>query len=344
MTPPDRNDGTGLHTTYFYYDANGSGDDYTRTDSNVTWVALPSGKKTKTFYDDNRRKSYVTVAYGTSDAATTSYGYDGVGNVTSVTNPLNHDNVSTLYDERNRPYSITVGGRTTTLTYDTAGRKGSVTRPNGQVITYESYDNMNRLLQQRMTQSPEPDAVSRYAYYAAGNPDGQPVGLLNTFEDPRTYNSGNTYKYEWDSMGRKKKLTYPPDSDNVQRTEQWSYDTSGRLQTFTNRNGKIQTFGYDGLNRMTGFTWNNGGLTPSVSFSYDAASRLSPRATRTQISRGLITMITCCNTRANRSFCLAASPRQSPTPTTPTATGPLHNIRTSSFSLIPTRTATSSRA
>ena len=53
-------------------------------------------------------------------------------------------------------------------------------------------------------------------------------------------------------MGRKKKLTYPPDSDNVQRTEQWSYDTSGRLWTFTNRNGKIQTFGYDAFNRMKG--------------------------------------------------------------------------------------------
>ena len=61
----------------------------------------------------------------------------------------------------------------------------------------------------------------------------------------------------------------------MHRTEQWSYDTVGRLQTFTNRNGKIQTFGYDALNRMTGFTWNDGGITPSVSFGYDVASRLT---------------------------------------------------------------------
>src|SRR5207244_6123479 len=103
VTPPDRNDGTGLHRTNFYYDANGTGDDYRYTDSNVTWVVLPSGKKTKTVYDDNRRKQSVTVGYGTSDAATTGYGYDGVGNVTSGTNPLDHNDVSTLYDERNRP-------------------------------------------------------------------------------------------------------------------------------------------------------------------------------------------------------------------------------------------------
>ena len=36
----------------------------------------------------------------------------------------------------------------------------------------------------------------------------------------------------------------------------------------------MQTFGYDQLNRMTGSTWNDGGVTPSVSFGYDEASRL----------------------------------------------------------------------
>jgi YD repeat-containing protein len=126
VTPPDRNDGTGLHTTHFYYDASGTGDDYRYTDSNVTWVVLPSGKKTNILYYDNRVRQSVTVGYGTSDAAITSYGYDGVGNVTSVTNPLGHNNVSTLYDERNRPYSITVGGQTTNVTYDTLGRKSSI--------------------------------------------------------------------------------------------------------------------------------------------------------------------------------------------------------------------------
>ena len=273
VTPPDRNDGTGLHTIRYYYgdSATDNVNDYRYADSRVTWTVLPSVKTTKTFYDDNRRLSYVTAGYGTSDAATTNYGYDGVGNLTSVSNPLNHNNVSTLYDARNRPYSIGVGGQTTTLTYDTAGRKASIRRPNGQLITYESYDNMNRLLQERMTETPEPDAVSRYAYYAVG--EGQPVGLLKTFEDPRIYNSGDTYTYEWDTMGRKKKLTYPPDSDSVLRTEQWSYDMSGRLWTFTNRDTKVQTFEYDALNRIKDFYWNDGS-TPRVDFTYDAASRL----------------------------------------------------------------------
>src|SRR5205823_2375157 len=59
VTPPDRGDG--LHTTSYFYDANGTTDDWTLTDSNARWVKLPSPspKWTKNLYDDNRRKSSV---------------------------------------------------------------------------------------------------------------------------------------------------------------------------------------------------------------------------------------------------------------------------------------------
>ena len=76
-------------------------------------------------------------------------------------------------------------------------------------------------------------------------------------------------------MGRKSIVGYPPDPGGYRSFEYYTYDSSGRLYTYMNRNGKTQTFAYDGLNRMTGFTWNDGGMTPSVSFVYDAASRLT---------------------------------------------------------------------
>jgi RHS repeat-associated protein len=211
----------------------------------------------------------VTVGYGWTDAATTSYGYDNVGNLTSVTNPLNHSNVTTDYDERNRPSSMSVGSQTTDFTYDTAGRRKTITRPNGQVITYDTFDAMNRVTQQTATQSPDPSATTKYAY--------TPAGLLYTMQDPRLVatNSTENYTYTYDNMGRKTQVQYPLDSYNARRTEQWSYDTVGRLYQFTNRNSKIQTFTYDALNRMTGFSWNDGGTTPSVSFGYDVASRLT---------------------------------------------------------------------
>src|SRR5712691_12904215 len=101
-------------------------------------------------------------------------------------------------------------------------------------------------------------------------------------QDPLLVGTSYNYSYTYDLMGRKTSVTYPPDSSNVQRTEQFTYDTAGRLQTFVNRNAKTQTFSYDALNRMTGFTWNDG-LTPSVTLGYDVASRptsiVNPNAT-----------------------------------------------------------------
>jgi len=278
VTPPARGDGTGTHTTEFSYHPNGMLDDYRYTDSNVTWVKLPRGEYIKSVYDDNRRKTSQTVAPGTVDEATSSSVHDNVGNLTSVTNPGGHW-IATIYDERNRPSSINDRGLLTTFTYDTAGRRKSITRPNGQLITYDIFDVMNRVTQQTATQNPDPAAVTKYTYYTLADGANAPVGLLKTMKDPRlvVLNNGEAYTYEHDLMGRKTKLTYPKDSWNVRRIEQWSYDTAGRLQTFTNRDSpaKVQTFTYDALNRMTGFSWNDGGLTPSVSFGYDAASRLT---------------------------------------------------------------------
>ena len=275
VTPPVRGSGdTGTYTTRFCYGANpwDAIDDYKLTDSNVTYIVPPSTgtKKIKTVYDDNRRKTSVTVAPGTADEATTGYGYDNVGNVTSVTNPLNRRNVSTLYDVRNRPYSITEGSQpATTITYDTFGRQKTTTRPNGQVITNFSFDAMNRVTRRDVTQTPTGVARSNYSYFPGS-------GLLQNFQDPHIFttdNSGEHYGYLYDRMGRKTWVTYPHDQNGVQRTEHFTYDGVGRLDTFKNRAGNIQSFAYDALNRLTGFNWDDG-LTPSVSFGYDAVSRL----------------------------------------------------------------------
>jgi YD repeat-containing protein len=95
-------------------------------------------------------------------------------------------------------------------------------------------------------------------------------------QDPHLVALGSSYKYTYayDTTSRKTSVTYPPDSGNVQRSNSWTYDTVGRIGTFTNRSGEVQTFTYDALNRVTAFSWNDG-LTPSVTFGYDVASRLT---------------------------------------------------------------------
>ncbi len=263
-------------TAFLFYDTAGTSEDYTHTDANVTHATSPGGKKITTAYDENYRKLYTIVADTTLDAAKTSYGYDNNGNVTSVISPNEQPgqqfagkSTTSVYDERNRLMSVTDAlNNTTTFKYDAAGRKASVTRANGQLTTFDSYDVMNRLLQQTEKQTPDPDAVTKYTYYASG--------LLRTMQDPRlvAISSPEKYAYDYDLMGRKTKLTYPLDAAGANTTELWHYDTVGRIDTFTNRNAKVQTFAYDNLHRQTGFNWNDS-LTPSVTFGYDVASRMT---------------------------------------------------------------------
>jgi RHS repeat-associated protein len=271
VTPPDRGDGTGTHpTSYVYYDWIGR-DYYTDTNAQPSWVVLSSGKLLRTIYDANWRKSSVTMGYASGDDTTSSYLYDGMGNVTWLTNQRSL-NTAFYYDERNRPSEIhDVYGNISSFQYDTAGRRSKITRPNGQTITYNTFDAMNRVTQQTATQVPEPPAVTKYAYYAPGE---GPVGLLKTMTDP--HNTTEVYKYTYDLMGRKLSLTYPLDSLNppARRAESFQYDAAGSLWKFTNRNGKTQTLAYDALNRLSYFTWNDG-LTPRVDFGYDTASRLT---------------------------------------------------------------------
>jgi RHS repeat-associated protein len=278
VVTPDRGDGNGTHTSSFYYDANGTGDDYRYTDSNVTWLMLPSGKKTNTHYDNNRRKDYVIVGVGSGDDAKTSYSYDNGGNLIKVTAPeqqpggqfANTSPTQTDYDERNRPWRLTDAlSNVTTTTYDAVGHKKTVTRPNGQLISYDSFDQMNRVTQRTATAV----GTTTYTYYPGS-------GLLHTFQDPRHQQYGYTY----DSMGRKQWVIYPYDANQppVQSFEYFTYDTStsglglgtGTLRQYLNRNGKTQTFAYDNLNRMVSFSWNDSNpQTPSTIFQYDGASR-----------------------------------------------------------------------
>jgi RHS repeat-associated protein len=277
-TTPQRAAGDNTpRTTYAFYDANGTGNDYTHTDPNVTHLTLPGGEKTTTTYDANFREISVTFGDGTSDAAKITYGYDNTGNLTSIVSPKEQpgqpyvgQNTMASYDERNRSASVTDPlGNSTSCTYDSAGRKASVTRANGQVITYDSYDAVNRLLQQTVKQTPDPDAVTKYTYFASG--------LLHTMQDPHLVanNSSYNYNYAYDQMGRKTGVTYPPDSGGAQRSEAWHYDTAGRIDTFTNRAGNIETLTMDPLNRSTVISWNDNGITPTVTLHYDIASRLT---------------------------------------------------------------------
>ncbi len=275
-------DPTARVTSFSYDRTQGTAADYTHTDGNVTRLTRASGNIVRSYYDENHRKTseIASAADGATDAATTSYSYDNADNVTSVVAPNEQTGQTyagkstvTAYDQRNRVTSVTDAlNNATTIQYDWGGRKKVITRANGQTVTFDSYDAMNRLLQQTVKQAPDPDAVTKYNYYASG--------LLSSMQDPRLVALGSSYNYSYtyDSTGRKLSVGYPPAVNNgTGSSESFTYDTQySRPATFVNRDGKRQTYTYDLLGRPSGFNWNDSSpRTPTVTLGYDIASRLT---------------------------------------------------------------------
>jgi RHS repeat-associated protein len=240
---------------------------YVTTSKTPFVTTLPSGKKTNFYYDANWRKSRVQVAPGTSDEADTYFYYDqgtrpadgstNIGLLTSTKDPRGNS-TTYAYDIRDRQIQITDAlSHTTSFVFDFVGNKTSETHANGELITYDQYDPMNRLLQKtvhRDNNTPPTLDVTHNTYDSAGNLD------THTDED------GNVYDYDYDKMNRPTKTTYPNNLFEVH-----SYDAAGNVQTYTNRSGAVQTFSYDNRNRQTHFTWSDS--TSPQTTAYDAASR-----------------------------------------------------------------------
>ena len=286
ITLPPRVAGDPLPTpTYFYYERNGAAVfDYSHTDANPRRTVLPSGKRTRVLYNSNLQKTSVlqTAADGITDAATTTYTYDYNGNLKTIKDPKGQTSgllTQYFYNARNRVIHMddpmlndavaphrNSNLHTTSWTYDKAGNPLTQLNANNQSITF-AYNPTNYLLQQNVTQTPNPVATTKYTY--------DPAGLLRTMQDPRLVatNSIYAYTYTYDLMGRRTRLAYPADSGGTLRSEWFAYDTAGNLQSYTNRAGAVQTFTYDGRNRNTTSTWSDGTTAPTT--TYDPASRIT---------------------------------------------------------------------
>jgi RHS repeat-associated protein len=257
-------DPLGNVTTNDYHVPGKSGSSYITTSKLPFVTTLPSGKKTNFYYDPNWRKTRVQVAPGTSDEADTYFTYDqgtrpadgntNIGLLTSTTDPRGNV-TSYTYDIRDRQISITDAlNHTTSFVFDAHGNKISETHASGELITYDQYDPMNRLLQKSVHRDATTVDVTHMTYDSAGN--------LTTQKDE----NGNLYSYSYDKMNRPLKMTYPNNLFEVH-----SYDAAGNVQTYTNRSGAVQTFSYDNRNRQTHFSWSDG--TSPQTTAYDAASR-----------------------------------------------------------------------
>ena len=264
-----------------------------QTGSNfVTSYTNTHGDVTSTTYDPKGNVLTVTQLPNTPDQATTTYtyepvfnqvatttdplnhtttfGYDNLGNRTSVTDALNHKSTFT-FNGAGQVTSITDPlQHTTTFAYngpdlstttdplnrvaqqfaDTAGRVTALTDAAGQTTRFV-YDGLNHL-----TQVTDPlGGVTAYGFDTAGR--------LGSVTDALTH--ATTYGY--DTLDRLASHTDP-----LSKTETFGYDVNGNPSQRIDRKGQMTTRTYDGLDRLSQITYDDGS---TLAYGYDSGNRLT---------------------------------------------------------------------
>lgn len=211
----------------------------------------PNGEVTDMTYDARGRLLTRTIAAGTTSAATTTFEYDGVGNVTKIILPSNNE---------------------LSYTYDAAQRLTRITDRQGHYIQY-TLDNLgNRTTEEvfssgdvlRRTQSRVFDQLSRMIQSIGGvnqltvfgyDGNGNQISML----DPLNRNSTS----EYDGLQRLIKQTDADTNDTL-----YAYDARDNLTQVTDPRGIATMYTYNGLDDLTMLDSRDTGIT---TYTYDDA-------------------------------------------------------------------------
>ncbi|MBS4769970.1 DNRLRE domain-containing protein [Carnobacteriaceae bacterium zg-ZUI240] len=240
-----------------------------------------NGNVTSVFSGNERVKSYaydakdqlIRATQGTgSQASTTTYTYDSVGNVLTQTNGNGHVTTYT-YDQLSNVVSrMSSLGDKTQYTYNINNQLEKITKSDGKTITYD-YNKLDQLL--RVDYSEKQDGQVVYTYDA----DGRRVSMSDlTGKTQYAYNDegellgvrqgdGSLIEYRYDEFGNIIQMIYP-DGSQVHYT----YDELDRLTSVTDTTGKKTTYHYNEAGDM--FHISRGDGTQSY-LTYDKAHRVS---------------------------------------------------------------------
>lgn len=252
-------------TQSFSYSAVGANSRTTITQSNGVTVtrtvdpfgqvleqAGPTGTTTAT-YNAFGQATKVTLRDLGGATQDRTFEYDGIGRLTSKTEPETGTIGFNGFDANGQPTTITEGGRSRTVSYDALGRLRSVSG-GGASLTY-TYTGL------LLTSASGSDGVSQsYAYNGPGK-------RLST-ETTTVNGVGRTISYGYDSYGRLSSLTYPSG-----RSVGYGYDGASRVNSVTMNGASLATVSYDG--------WGN---RSQVSFASGAYSRWSADAAGVRLS------------------------------------------------------------
>lgn len=293
----------GNQTTYFY-DQDGNQVKVVEPRGNLPG-ANPDDYATTSTYDAAGRLLTETDALG----ATTTYGYDLVGNRTLVTNAKGRE-TNYSYDAAGRLLSITTpDAGITSYTYDVNGNLLTRANANSRVTTY-TYDAANRLTAEVAPDAdgpgPQGAPTATFSYDENGNltsktdPNGNATVTVGDGITSRGYDRANRLTsinysdatpdvvYTYDAVGNRASMvdgegtvTYGYDDVNRLVAEQrssagfsYSYDLNGNVTTRVYPNGATTTYTYDDDNRLLSATRD----AKTTSFSYDVSGRLTQMA------------------------------------------------------------------
>jgi len=245
----------------------------------VKRIGTDGAIETLTTYETNSR-GQVTKQTDASGAVT-DYAYDTQGNRQSVTGPANNSLgtrpvTSYTYDGLGRVLTVTdPESRVTSYSYDFLGRILTVTLPqvNGRTFTtvyaYDEYEASSQLLFTRIT---DPNGkVTRLGYDSFGRLRKSIDAANNATVYTYTKNllasitdaNGNVTGYEYDARKRLTATVFPDGA-----RESYTYRNDGLLETRTDRRGIVTSFEYDALKRMTRKTYSSGG---SIVYVYEGS-------------------------------------------------------------------------
>lgn len=215
----------------------------------------PNGNNTLWAFDSTGDLVTQFSPLGGETAATTTYTYNYMGEVTQMTDPLN--NVTTYgYDSHGNLLSVTTpqpnnttAASVTNFTYNSLGELTQITDPLNNVtkVTYTPQGYISTITDAQSN-------VTTYGYDSRGNRTSITDALNH--QTTFTYDAGN----------RLTQITYPDTT-----SASFTYDYRGRRITATDQNGKTTSYAYDAADRLTSITDAANNVTQ---YTYDTEGNL----------------------------------------------------------------------
>jgi RHS repeat-associated protein len=204
----------------------------------------------------------------------TSYGYDVLGNLTSVTQGGSHGR-SFIYDSLSHLTSSQnpeTGSTPVLYTYDNDGNVATKKDARNITITY-SYDALNRLTGRTYSNS-DPSVTYTYDQAAClGQPACYNVGHRTSMTD-----AGGSEAVSYDKMGRE--LTHQRVTNSITKTTSYTYNLNASLATLVYPSGRTITYAYDAAARPIS------GVDSANSINYATGGAYAPQGGLSALTLG----------------------------------------------------------